>query len=229
MGKSLGFFVLVSVLMMQVSRNLTDAWLAHWVSDTDKNTTSKSIDDADYYLKAYTSLALGNSLLTLVRSFLFAYAGIKAAKKIHEKLLKSVFQTRLQFFDVTPLGRILNRFSSDTYTIDDSLPFILNILLAQIFGLLGSIGVSLYALPWLGLIIAPLFPIYIDIQAKYRNASRDIKRLSSNALSPLYAHFTETIQGLTTIRAMRATSRFQQDFAVKLEESVRAQVSELFK
>jgi ABC-type multidrug transport system fused ATPase/permease subunit len=42
------------------------------------------------------------------------------------------------FFDVSPLGRILNRFSSDTYTIDDSLPFIINILLAQFFGLLGN-------------------------------------------------------------------------------------------
>lgn len=218
MGRVLGFLVLLSVVMMQVSRNLTDAWLAHWVSNADKNNSTP-------YLETYTTLALSNSVLTLIRSFLFAYAGIKAAKKIHEKLLKSVFHTKIQFFDVTPLGRILNRFSSDTYTIDDTLPFILNILLAQLFGLLGSICISLYALPWLGLIIAPLCPIYLDIQSKYRNASRDIKRLSSNALSPLYAHFTETLQGLTTIRAMRATTRFQQDFAVKLEESIRAQVT----
>lgn len=226
MGRSLGCFVFISVLLMQASRNLTDAWLAHWVSLTDKNGTNlTSADGSDFYLDIYTSLALGNSLLTLIRSFLFAYAGIKAARAIHKKLLNSVFQTKLQFFDVTPLGRILNRFSSDTYTIDDSLPFILNILLAQLFGLIGSISVSLYALPWLGLIIAPLCPIYLDIQSKYRNSSRDIKRLSSNALSPLYAHFTETLQGLTTIRAMRASTRFQQDFAVKLEESIRAQVT----
>ena len=228
MGRILGFFVLLSVLLMQFSRNLTDAWLAHWVSNADKNDTNTTIitsDGSNPYLETYTILALSNSVLTLIRSFLFAYAGIKAAKKIHEKLLNSVFQTRVQFFDVTPLGRILNRFSSDTYTIDDTLPFILNILLAQVFGLLGSICISLYALPWLGLIIAPLCPIYLDIQSKYRNASRDIKRLSSNALSPLYAHFTETLQGLATIRAMRATTRFQQDFAVKLEQSIRAQVT----
>lgn len=226
-GRTLGFFVLLSVLMMQLTRNLTDGWLAHWVTMTDKNQTNITSSEfgSNFYLETYTILALGNSVFTLIRSFLFAYAGIKAAKAIHEKLLKRVFGTKLQFFDVTPLGRILNRFSSDTYTIDSSLPFILNIFLAQLFGLLGSICISLYALPWLALIIAPLCPIYLDIQGKYRNASRDIKRLSSNALSPLYAHFTETLQGLTTIRAMRASSRFQQDFAVKLEESIRAQIT----
>lgn len=222
-GKFLGFVILLMVLLMQLSKNLTDAWLAHWVSVTGRNETNST--PSDYYLEVYTGLAVSNSLMTLARSFLFAYGGIKAAKVIHRKLLKSVFETKLQFFDVTPLGRILNRFSSDTYTIDDNLPFILNILLAQLSGLLGSICVSLYALPWLGLIIAPLCPIYLDIQSKYRNASRDIKRLSSNALSPLYAHFTETLQGLTTIRAMRASPRFQQEFSIKLEDSIKAQVT----
>lgn len=224
MGKLLGMAVFLSVILMQFSKNITDTWLAHWVSSTG-NSFNSSKESQDYYLEIYTFLAIGNSAVTLVRSFLFAYAGIKAAKYIHMQLLTRVFATKIQFFDVTPLGRILNRFSSDTYTIDDSFPFILNVFLAQLFGLLGSIIVSLYALPWLGLIIAPLCPIYLDIQNKYRNASRDIKRLSSNALSPLYVHFTETLQGLSTIHAMKATTRFQQDFSVKLEESIRAQIT----
>lgn len=80
-------------------------------------------------------------------------------------------------------------------------------------------------MPWLGLIIIPMIPIYISIQHRYRHASRDIKRLSSNALSPIYTHFTETIQGLTTIKAMRASHRFNRDFHVKLEESIKAQLT----
>lgn len=221
MGYVTGFFVIFSVFIMQISRNVTDGFLAHWVTVE----TVTSTNSTQYYLSIYSSLAITNSVLTLIRSFLFAYAGIKAAKIIHDRLLNRVFYTQFQFFDVTSLGRILNRFSSDTYTIDDSLPFIFNILLAQLFGLIGSICVSLYALPWLGLIVAPLIPIYLDIQSKYRMASRDIRRISSNALSPLYTHFTETLQGLTTIRAMRSSTRFKQDFAVKLEESIRAQIT----
>lgn len=53
-------------------------------------------------------------------------------------LLSSFEQTEFSFFDITPVGRILNRFSSDTNTIDDSLPFIFNILLAQLAGLIGK-------------------------------------------------------------------------------------------
>ena len=44
----------------------------------------------------------------------------------------------MYFFYLSPLGRILNRFSSDTYTVDDELPFDLNILLAQFVGLIGK-------------------------------------------------------------------------------------------
>lgn len=80
-------------------------------------------------------------------------------------------------------------------------------------------------MPWLGLLIVPLCPIYLSIQSKYRQSSRDIKRLSSNALSPLYSHFTETLQGIATIRAMRHANRFRRDFSVKLEESIRAQLT----
>lgn len=50
-----------------------------------------------------------------------------------------LFQGKMKFFDLTPAGRLINRFSSDTYTVDDSLPFILNILLAQTFGLIGEL------------------------------------------------------------------------------------------
>lgn len=227
-----GIGVLTTLVLMQASRNFTDMWLAHWVTVSSVNNSVVNVTeqgttdiDRDFYLKTYVGFAVANTLFTLARAFIFAYAGIKSAKFIYNLLTTKVFFTTFQFFDVTPLGRILNRFSSDTYTIDDSLPFILNILLAQVVGLVGALAVSLIALPWLGIIVVPLIPIYLSLQNRYRFASRDIKRLASNALSPLYAHFSETLQGLTTIRAMRAVTRFKRDFSAKLEESIRAQLT----
>ncbi|XP_026844252.1 multidrug resistance-associated protein 7 [Drosophila persimilis] len=235
----LAFAVLFFVLLMQMTRNLSDAWLAHWVTETtlDPHSNDTSLEHllgndsasghtTGFYLGIFTAIAVTNSLATLARAFIFAYAGIKAAIFMHEQLLKKVMFAKFNFFDITSVGRILNRFSSDTNTVDDSLPFILNILLAQLAGLVGALCVSLYAMPWLGLVIIPMVPIYLNLQQRYRHASRDIKRLSSNAMSPLYTHFTETLQGLTTIRSMRASPRFQRDFQVKLEESIKAQLTQ---
>ncbi|KAH8409549.1 hypothetical protein KR222_008401, partial [Zaprionus bogoriensis] len=241
----LALLVLLFVFLMQLTRNLCDAWLAHWVTETTldahPNDTaslqhqllrahlasngSDAAHTTGFYLGIFAAIALTNSMVTLARAFLFAYAGIKAAIFMHEQLLRHVMFAKFNFFDVTSVGRILNRFSSDTNTVDDSLPFILNILLAQLVGLVGALIVSLYAMPWLALIIVPMVPIYLNLQQRYRHASRDIKRLSSNAMSPLYTHFTETLQGLATIRSMRAGGRFQRDFQAKLEESTKAQLS----
>lgn len=68
------------------------------------------------------------------------------------------------FFDVTPLGRIMNRFSSDVYSVDDSLPFLLNILLAQTYALIGTVVVCCYGLPWIILVLIPLGAAYYVIQ-----------------------------------------------------------------
>lgn len=97
----LAFTVLLSVVLMQVSRNLSDVWLAHWVGSnnitTNNSIINKNVTDhtTNYYLGIYSGLALTNSLLTLIRAFIFAYAGIKAAKYIHKKLLNSVFYVSL--------------------------------------------------------------------------------------------------------------------------------------
>lgn len=190
---------------MQVTRNLTDFWLSVWVSQESNSSQHPVVVQHSVWpsLNIYIALAVMNTFVTLLRAFLFAYSGIQAAVIIHEKLLKKVLSSTMVFFDISPMGRILNRFSNDTYVIDDTLPFILNIFLAQFFGLLGSIVIITNGLPWLFLVLAPLVPVYYHILVIYRSTSRELRRLSSITLSPLLSHFNETLQGLTTIRAFR--------------------------
>ncbi|XP_063007881.1 ATP-binding cassette sub-family C member 10 isoform X2 [Melospiza melodia melodia] len=177
--------------------------------------------DVNFYLIVYGSIAGANSLFTIIRAFLFAYGALRAASVIHNRLLQRVLKATVTFFDSTPTGRILNRFSSDLYCVDDSLPFILNIFLANIYGLLGMLVIMTYGLPWIGLVLLPLAVVYFFVQRYYRFTSRELKRLHSITLSPIYTHFSETLSGLSTIRAMRATKRFELENQLHLEQNQR--------
>uniref|UniRef100_A0AAY4DI15 ATP-binding cassette sub-family C member 10 n=1 Tax=Denticeps clupeoides TaxID=299321 RepID=A0AAY4DI15_9TELE len=176
--------------------------------------------DLKFYMTVYGSIAAANTVFTAARSFLFAYGAICAATIIHKKLLNQILKATVTFFDITPLGRILNRFSSDMYSIDDSLPFILNILLANIFSLLGMLVVMAYGLPWVLLPLLPLGALYFRTQHFYRHTSRELKRLCSLTLSPIYSHFSETLSGLGTIRASSSTERLEEN-ETRLEQNQR--------
>ncbi|KAJ8730790.1 hypothetical protein PYW08_002203 [Mythimna loreyi] len=179
----------------------------------------------NFYLEIYFALAGLNLVFTIMRAFLFAYGGVKAATRIHKVLLKVIVKAKVKFFDVTPLGRILNRFSSDTYTVDDSLPFILNILLAQSFSLLGAAAVTLYGLPWLVVGVGPLAFIYYRLQRRYRVTSRQLKRLQSVTLSPVYTHFNDTLDGHDTVRAMGVSGAWVSRGSEQVEAWQRAALS----
>ncbi|NXU44715.1 MRP7 protein, partial [Drymodes brunneopygia] len=198
------------------------AGLVYPIQDLDKTPAPRNGSvDVNFYLIVYGSIAGANSLFTIIRAFLFAYGALRAAAVIHDRLLQRVLKATVTFFDTTPTGRILNRFSSDLYCVDDSLPFILNIFLANIYGLLGMLVIMTYGLPWIGLVLLPLAVVYYFIQRYYRFTSRELKRLYSVTLSPIYTHFSETLSGLSTIRAMRATKRFELENQLRLEQNQR--------
>uniref|UniRef100_A0A8C8ZXC6 ATP-binding cassette sub-family C member 10 n=1 Tax=Prolemur simus TaxID=1328070 RepID=A0A8C8ZXC6_PROSS len=167
--------------------------------------------DIHFYLTVYATIAGVNSLCTLLRAVLFAAGILQAAANLHHRLLHRVLMTPVTFFDATPTGRVLNRFSSDVACVDDSLPFILNILLANMAGLLGLLAVLGSGLPWLLLLLPPLSIIYYRVQRHYRASSRELRRLSSLTLSPLYTHLADTLAGLPVLRATGATYRFEEE------------------
>ncbi|XP_057315929.1 ATP-binding cassette sub-family C member 10-like isoform X2 [Hydractinia symbiolongicarpus] len=239
-GNSLAASVIMFLLLMQASRNVSDWWLAYWISHVkaNDNTTVYSdyrqelsqthvSHDVKHYLYIYAGIGAANSVFTFLRAFFFAYGGIQAARHLHKKLLHAILHAPIFFFDVTPIGRILNRFSSDTYAVDDSLPFMMNIMFAQVFGVFGTIIVTCYGIPWFTAVLVPIGAIYYYTQHHYRKTSRELKRLCSITLSPIYEHFSETLSGLMTIRAFRESHRFIAENERKLDFNQRANYSRL--
>ncbi|MBA0836331.1 hypothetical protein Goarm_008558 [Gossypium armourianum] len=232
-GWFISVVILLSAILMQASRNGNDLWLSYWVDTTG---ISQGKHSTSFYLLVLCIFCIINSSLTLVRAFSFAFGGLKAAVQVHNTLLNKVINAPAQFFDQTPGGRILNRFSSDLYTIDDSLPFILNILLANFVGLLG-IAVVLSYVQW------GINENFKFQEAKWlktgRNGaedieiigqlstSRELRRLDSVSRSPIYASFTETLDGSSTIRAFNSEDYFLARFTELVAQYQRTSYSEL--
>merc|ERR1712216_1083900 len=119
-----------------------------------------------------------------------------------------VLHAPLAFFDTTPLGRILNRFSHDVEALDVKLPENLSMLMAcalSVFAMLLSICV---ATPLAAVGIPVLALVYVHVLKRFRVANREIKRLSSVALSPIFAQFQQSLNGISTIRAYGSSPTF---------------------
>ncbi|KAL6606766.1 hypothetical protein ACP70R_042419 [Stipagrostis hirtigluma subsp. patula] len=205
-GWSIVILICLSAFLMQASRNGNDLWLTYWV---DASTGSKN---TRFYLIILAMFGTINSLFTLGRAFSFAFGGLRAAIHIHASLLENIIGAPVSFFDQNPSGRILNRLSSDLYTVDDSLPFILNIFVANFFSLLGTLVVLSYSQVSFLLVLLPLWLIYRKLQFYYRSTSREVRRLDSVARSPIYSSFTETLDGSSTIRAFQKEGFFLERF-----------------
>ncbi|XP_078503541.1 ATP-binding cassette sub-family C member 10-like [Lissotriton helveticus] len=178
-------------------------------------------EDAEFYFTVFGCITVANCSLAIMRTFMFAHGTIRASSTIHDSLLQRVMKATATFFNTTPMGRIINRFSSDLYHADKNLPSVLNSFVACIFFLLGAVVVTSCLLPWIILVMVPLAVLYFYIQQYYRHTSRELKRLCSITLSPIYIHFSETLTGLATIRATRATSRFEKENEEHLERNQR--------
>ena len=175
------------------------------------NTTTSSEVNVPYYLTVYALLGLTYIAVSASREALLFYGSLTASRRIHTRLLVSVTRARFKFFDSTPLGQLMNRFSKDLEAIDQEVaPIALGVLgcLATIISI-----VILISIITPGFLIAAAFisVLYFAIGKFYISSSTDLKRLESVQRSPLYQQFGETLSGVTTIRAYGDEKRFIRD------------------
>ena len=119
------------------------------------------------YLGMYAGISVGVALVTYLKSLAWTYCGIKAAGTLHERLTRSIITTRLTFFDVTPLGRILQRFSKDSDVIDNQLPASWNSTTEFITGLCSVIITICVIEPPVIPFFLPIFVLYFKVRLEH--------------------------------------------------------------
>uniref|UniRef100_A0A8C2TFQ1 ATP binding cassette subfamily C member 8 n=1 Tax=Coturnix japonica TaxID=93934 RepID=A0A8C2TFQ1_COTJA len=193
--------LVLSQLLKHTVMVAIDYCLARWTSDVFNHSP---------YSKVFSILCCLGIVLCLVTSIAVEWTGLKVTKKLHASLLNKIILAPMRFFETTPLGSILNRFSADCNTIDQHIPATLECLSRSTLLCVSALAVISYVTPMFLIALVPLAIMCYFIQKYFRVASRDLQQLDDSTQLPLLSHFSETVEGLTTIRAFRYEAKFRQ-------------------
>lgn len=183
------------------------------------NNASTGAHSTAYYLTIYFIIGVVQSLLNALKTILSFVAGIHASRKIFNLLLNKVLHAKLRFFDATPIGRIMNRFSKDIEAVDQELtPFIEGAFYSLVTCVSTVVLITFITPQFLSVAIL-VGILYYFVGYFYLAGSRELKRLDSVSRSPIYQHFSETLVGVTTIRAFGDESRFMQENLQKIDDN----------
>jgi ABC-type multidrug transport system fused ATPase/permease subunit len=221
---AIGGFVLAGLILSlfvleYASKMSADWWLSVWSSAAHVTPQAHSMK---YYLGIYAIASLVACVVIFIRSFLLMTGVLNAAAKIHRDMLRGVLRSPISWFDANPVGRILNRFSKDQYSADESLMRMMSMAIGTMLGVL-SITVVVGAItPWLLVYVLPLAFLYRHVQQYYLKASLDLQRLNGASRSPIYATLSESLGGLTTIRGFDRCVDFIQSNENAIDENQKA-------
>ncbi|KAF9997458.1 hypothetical protein BGZ80_007654 [Entomortierella chlamydospora] len=224
---SISMLVLASACMVGIQVG-TQLWQGHWGKSNDITAAESAIAGAPvqpehstgYWVATYFAWSISFTLvLALLSGVSLIYLSLRASKTLHSAMVSPLMRSPMSFFDVTSSGKIVNRFSHDITAVDTQLPVTFIHGLVTMFSAATIFGMCIAASPYFAIIMLPLSVAYYYLGGYFLVSNRELKRLDSAARSPLYAHFSETLAGLTVIRAFGDSSRFAVDAMGLLDRS----------
>ena len=210
------FFVILLVLIniiWKLCESGSDYILMVWSSDSKMNERKNKI-----FLTTYALISLGAILFIFFRNFAIVRAIMEFNQKMHDTLIKKLLKAPINlFYDLVPRSHILNRLSKD---LDSSIKFFWSVSSSSrlLFELLSC------------LIIAFLFNVFCVIPyplmlfMEYRifcfyiKGGRALNSLETVARSPITTKFSETLNGISTIRGFEYQENFRKNYHKKLND-----------
>ncbi|KAJ3012098.1 UNVERIFIED_CONTAM: hypothetical protein HDU68_001384 [Siphonaria sp. JEL0065] len=170
---------------------------------------SEGKEDVDYYVMMYGLIGLLWVFVFLTAVFIRCVGSYMASKTFHKNLVERILFAPIRFFDTTPIGRILNRATKDISVIDNGVMTNFEEVMGTVMDALAVLGVVFSITPVFIISLVPIFVVYYFVSNRFLTCQREMKRLDSITRSPIYSMFSETLVGVSTIRAYAAQGRFK--------------------
>ncbi|KAL4756867.1 P-loop containing nucleoside triphosphate hydrolase protein [Aspergillus foveolatus] len=211
----LPFFLLAILVVYQASNIVTNLWLAWWSSGQYSLSPNS-------YIGIYIALGVAQSLLQFVSMLALSTYGTEASKRMFQQATKNLMHAPVAFFDTTPVGRIMNRFSKDVDVMDNNLSESVRIAATTLLTVLSIVGLTVSYFYYFAIALVSMMLIYAFASSYYRASAREIKRIEGMLRSPVFALFSEGVSDTTTLRAYGEAKSFSSRIVSAIDDMASA-------
>ncbi|KAF8907014.1 P-loop containing nucleoside triphosphate hydrolase protein [Gymnopilus junonius] len=204
--------IFASLFLSQAFNVFSSYWLVYWEE-------RKWPESQGFYIGIYSGLGIAQAAATFFLGSLFAMQAYFASRELHRASVERVIHAPTSFFETTPLGRIMNRFSKDS--LDNLLGDAWSSAAQSLASIIGAIVLIAAVFPYFLIPVIILTICYFYFSLFFRASARELNRLNSILRSTLVSHFSESLSGLPTIRAYGEVTLFQSENEKRIDNENR--------
>lgn len=194
--------LILAIVLSVFTQIFTNVWLSFWTGEKFPGRSQ------DFYIGLFVMFATLSAAFSFFFFFGLTHIGNNASLRLHQGAIDRILHAPMVFFDTSPSGRVLNRFTKDTDTMDNEWSDQTRLFLLGASNIIGVFILIIIYLPYFAIALAGLLTVFFITAMFYRASAREIKRMDSTGRSVMFSHFAETLNGVGVIKAYKSEPRF---------------------
>lgn len=204
-GKA-GPYVIIGNLIMAITLTsfctlFQNVWLSFW--------STHKFDKADgFYIGIYIMITMCFVMCAIWQFCTIVYITNRSSTVLNIKAMEKIMHAPMAFFDTTPMGRIINRFTKDTDVLDNEIAEQCRLFCQGLGNMVGVLILCIIFLPWFAITVPFIVGYLILTFGYYQATAREVKRLEGVSRSLVFSNFDEVLHGMQTIKLYSCDSQF---------------------